>query len=567
MFNILDSLDINYLSLIFTLILASLIIYGLIPVIKLFRCGHKHPFPLPFLGTIIWAYINGIQKCQIDWNRKYGQFYALAQGQTFVLVVSNPNYLKDILVKSFSNFSNRRFFEMPNKFFRKSLFVIKDEEWSMSRKFILPTFTCHKMKFNMFPLLSKCASKMVYHLKNSINGDLNSIHSNKNCDGKETTIVQTKDIFGCYAMDVIASTSFGLDIDSRKENNHAFVRNVRKAFDFDITTPILALIAIFPFIIPVLNYFEISFIKEASMQFFADIVESTIEERKKFNIKRNDYLQLFMDTHDNLNQSNTNSNNNGCKKNIHKVSDDMLTMKEEDSIETKKLEQNLLTTKEEYISMALMFFVAGYESPSNALCWIARTLAGHPEIQETLRQEIKRKINQKYRSFSPDLLNYDDIMSLKYMDQVIKEVLRLHPPAIFFDRVASEDYYLEDKLIKKGTVIEVPVYALHRDGNIWAFPDKFDPDRFDLKDTTMEDRYCYMPFGMGPRNCIGSRFAMLEMKVGLTLILGSNIQFVLAPGDINSDLNHDNTKFSNNLINFPKNGIKVGIRYMENNDL
>ncbi|CAK9302605.1 unnamed protein product [Gordionus sp. m RMFG-2023] len=90
---------------------------------------------------------------------------------------------------------------------------------------------------------------------------------------------------------------------------------------------------------------------------------------------------------------------------------------------------------------------------------------------------------------------------------------------------------------------------MHRDENIWPSPNEFDPDRFCLKDSTMEQQYSYMPFGFGPRNCIGS-----------------NIKFVLAPGDINSDLTPDNTKFKKNGINFPKNGIKIGIKYVEEND-
>ncbi|XP_065321317.1 cytochrome P450 3A6-like [Gordionus sp. m RMFG-2023] len=243
-----------------------------------------------------------------------------------------------------------------------------------------------------------------------------------------------------------------------------------------------------------------------------------------------------------------------------------MTINEEDSIETKKVgNQNISIgiSKDVVNSNALLFFIAGYESTANALCWIAHTLASHLEIQETLRQEIKLKISQKYKSFSPNLLNYDDIMGLSYMDQVIKEVLRLHPSLTFFDRVTSEDCYLEDKLIKKGTIIEVPVYALHRDENIWTLPNKFDPDRFDPKNSTKEHQYSYLPFGIGPRNCIGLGFAMLEIKVGLTLILGSNIQFVIAPGDVNSDITPDNTKFKKTIVNFPENGIKVGIRDKE----
>ncbi|CAK9302788.1 unnamed protein product [Gordionus sp. m RMFG-2023] len=496
-------------QILFTFIVVWLITYGLIPVVKLWQCGCKHPIPIPFFGTMLWIYINGFQKCYIEWNRKYGQFYAATRGHDLIYMVSDPIYLKEILVKSFSNFHNRRMFPLFNKYFGKSVFVTRDEQWRVTRKLILPTFTSHKMKTDMFPLVIKCASKMVGYLKDSLSNDPSTIakRSDEGDDYKEGSIavVNTKDIFGCYTMDTIASTAFGLELDSHKEINHDFVRNARKVFEFNVTRPIFALIEIFPVIIPLVNYFKLSIIEDSTANFFSGIVEDTIQKRQKFNIVRNDFLQLLVDSNKAYNLSHSNSNesqkansciydNNGSKDlNTNKISDG-ITSQEDGGTEIKEgIDKETASTsglsKEQYIANALFFFIAGYESTANALGWVARTLAWKPEVQETLRQEIKQKISQKRKLLNSDstsisdIIDYEDVTNLKYMDQVIKEVMRLHPPITFFDRMAEEDYYLGDTLIKKGTVIVVPVYALHRDENIWASPNEFDPKRFDIDDT------------------------------------------------------------------------------------
>lgn len=106
-----------------------------------------------------------------------------------------------------------------------------------------------------------------------------------------------------------------------------------------------------------------------------------------------------------------------------------------------------------------------------------------------------------------------------YMDQFIDETLRMYPAVLRLDRVASLDFEYNGMKIKKGMVLDVPVWALHYDPQIYPEPFKFDPDRFNDTNKSKRDRTAFLPFGIGPRNCVGMRFALVEIKFALSTIL------------------------------------------------
>ena len=108
---------------------------------------------------------------------------------------------------------------------------------------------------------------------------------------------------------------------------------------------------------------------------------------------------------------------------------------------------------------------------------------------------------------------------MKYMDMVIDETLRMYPPASRLDRVASNDYEYEGIKIKKGQVVGVAIYAMHHDPDLYPNPEKFDPNRFSDENKKNRESVAFLPFGAGPRNCIGMRFALIEIKLLLASIL------------------------------------------------
>lgn len=108
---------------------------------------------------------------------------------------------------------------------------------------------------------------------------------------------------------------------------------------------------------------------------------------------------------------------------------------------------------------------------------------------------------------------------MKFMDIIIDETLRLHPVSLRIDRETSNDYEYNNIKIKKGTLWAIPIYALHHDSSIYPEPDIFNPFRFDENSKKDRDHFSYLPFGYGPRSCIGMRFTLLSIKLLLAKIL------------------------------------------------
>lgn len=117
---------------------------------------------------------------------------------------------------------------------------------------------------------------------------------------------------------------------------------------------------------------------------------------------------------------------------------------------------------------------------------------------------------------SGEHITYDDLQKMKYLDKFVSEVLRKWPPGPMVDRVAIKDYNLEvdgeNFKIMKGQNFLIPIYALHHDEKHFPSPHKFDPERFDEANKGVNNMNAYLPFGIGPRNCIASRFALMNVK-------------------------------------------------------
>ncbi|KAF8797082.1 Cytochrome P450 3A13 like protein [Argiope bruennichi] len=164
----------------------------------------------------------------------------------------------------------------------------------------------------------------------------------------------------------------------------------------------------------------------------------------------------------------------------------------------------------EVIAQCITFFFAGYESVSTALSMATYMLALHPDVQEKVHADLVKIVEE----------NNMESRDAKYW-KIISETLRLFPPILRTERQAVSDYKLGDTgiTLPKGTVITVPIYAMHRDPEFFPDPEKFDPDRFSPEERSKRDPYAYLPFGAGPRNCVAMRFALVEIKVCLAYVI------------------------------------------------
>jgi cytochrome P450 len=174
------------------------------------------------------------------------------------------------------------------------------------------------------------------------------------------------------------------------------------------------------------------------------------------------------------------------------------------------------------LSESMQLLVAGHETSSNALSWLLYLLSSRPDCLERVRQEFDAVLGD-----TP--LSYGDVPRFEFATQVIQEALRLYPPFWMIDRMAVADDRAGDLAIPRGSMVIVFVYGAHHAQRYWDFPERFDPDRFTKANEKLHTPFTYLPFGGGPRGCIGGNYAMLQILMILSILL-RRYDFQLSPG-------------------------------------
>jgi cytochrome P450 len=179
-------------------------------------------------------------------------------------------------------------------------------------------------------------------------------------------------------------------------------------------------------------------------------------------------------------------------------------------------------TDELVLSESMQLLVAGHETSSNALSWMFYLLSTRPDCLEKVRQEFDSIIGD-----AP--LSYVDVPRFEFTTQVISEALRLYPPFWMIDRMAVADDLAGDVAIPSGSTVIVFVYGAHHAPKYWQNPELFDPERFTKENEKLQPPFTYLPFGGGPRGCIGGNYAMLQILMILSVLL-RRYDFQLSPG-------------------------------------
>jgi cytochrome P450 len=168
-------------------------------------------------------------------------------------------------------------------------------------------------------------------------------------------------------------------------------------------------------------------------------------------------------------------------------------------------------TRDEVVSNLVTFLIAGHDTTSTTLTYALWALGHHPDLQDRVADEVGLLGDRS--------LTVADVPALRFTVQVIHEALRLCPPAPALARLATRDTVVDGYRIERGRTLVVGIYALHRDPALWDAPETFDPDRFSAERSRGRDRWQFLPFGAGPRSCIGDHFAMLEAILGLATVV------------------------------------------------
>ncbi|KAH9394090.1 Cytochrome P450 3A4 [Tyrophagus putrescentiae] len=441
--------------------------------------GVPGPQPLPLMGNMHQIFGQSRGEGDQARSREYGKMYGYYSGSSPVLMVTDAHLVKQLLVKDFGQLVNRQKPKVHHPVWDQNLFNAEDEQWR------------HRSINKLTTFLDGVTSS-------------SSSSSSSSSGSKEGILKDVKEVAAGFTIDVIASTSFATETNCNEEK-------------FFWVNPARALAIIFS---PewALNLLNVkSFLDPTALQWFIDLSKEMVGKRVSSGQKRADLVQLLLDA-------------KVEEAELKKVDYEQLTadadiMKERIStFPTMPILPTTTTTRSltetEIIAQSVLFFAAGFETTASTIFHAIFELIKNPDVQERLVEEIREALVDIKDESSVEYFE-KVVNGISYLDGAIKETLRMYPPVtVLFRRVKAETgYTLEGVHLPKDTLIEINTYAIQRDPEYYPEPDRFNPERFLPENKHHLVPYTYLPFGAGPRNCIGMRFAYQEIKLCLAKVL------------------------------------------------
>ncbi|XP_046482183.1 probable cytochrome P450 6a13 [Neodiprion pinetum] len=397
---------------------------------------------------------------------KGSRFVGIWEFHSPTLFVIDPELLRDILVKDFASWSTRgTAANVDVDPLSANLIHLNGDTWKSVRAKLTPTFTSGKLK-QMHYLLLECGKDFEKYLNAAAT------------DGKP---LEAREMSAKFTTDVIGSCAFGIQMNSLNDEDAVFRRMGRKIFEPSTKGKIVrALQRHFPGLFKFLN---LSTHEQELTDFFLKITKENLEYRERNNLQRHDFMDLLR-----------NMKNSGEPLG-------------KDDVE---IDYRFLAAQ------AFVFFAAGFETSSTAISFCLHELAVNQDIQDRLRDEINET-----KAASDGEVTWDGLNSMKYLDMVVAETLRKYPPIPVTTRCAVKPYRIPgtDIELPERTGCIAPIYALHHDPEYYPEPDKFIPERFTDEAKSQRPALAYLPFGSGPRVCIGLRFAEQQTKLGLVKLV------------------------------------------------
>ncbi|XP_061270866.1 thromboxane-A synthase isoform X1 [Bos javanicus] len=487
---------------------------------RLEKLGIRHPKPSPFIGNLAFFH-QGFWESHMELRKQYGPLSGYYLGRLMFIVISEPDMIEQVLVEKFSNFTNRMATGLEPKPVADSVLFLRDKRWEEVRSVLTVAFSPEKLS-EMTPLISRACDVLLAHLERyAQSGEAFDIQRISPQRGRgegssPTTPLQVcwspalSRTYCCYTTDVVASVAFGTEVNSQEAPEHPFVEHCRRFFASSIPKPLLVLLLSFPSIMVPLARILPNKNRDELNGFFNKLIRNVIalRDQQAAEERRRDFLQMVQDVRHSA--ATVGVENFDIVRQVFSATKCPANPPRRHS--PRPLSKPL--SVDEVVGQAFIFLIAGYEIVTNTLSFATYLLATNPECQEKLLEEVdcfsKEHLAPEYCSLQE---------GLPYLDMVIKETLRMYPPAFRFTRVAAQDCEVLGQRIPAGAVLETAVGALHYNPEHWPNPENFNPERFTAEAQQRRRPYTYLPFGAGPRSCLGVRLGLLELKLTLLHIL------------------------------------------------
>nr|CAD7454737.1 unnamed protein product [Timema tahoe] len=439
------------------------------------------------------------------YNKLDGEPYGgIFIGATPIMLIRDPEVIKQVFVKNFTSFMDRHL-DINEKVnpVEENLFFMKGEKWRWLRSKLTPTFSSGKLKM-MFQVLTECASEM--------NTYVESIASKQES-------IEMRELFAQYNTEIIGSCAFGIKFNTINNPKSEFRAIGRTIFDQSFFQMMKGLIiTIFP---GLAKCFTFTIFDLKTSRFFRGIVEDTIAHREKNEISRNDFLQLLIQL---KKKGYVTEDSTQLKEDAYlyyKIGDEGSSVRKEFDktasivplhchLPVSELTDGLLAAQ------CFVFFLAGFETSSAVASFCMYELALNPDIQERVREEVDAVLKEHNGA-----ITYEAVQKMGYLGRVVDETLRKYPTIPILERKCTRPFTFPgtDYVMEKGAKLSIPSYAIQHDPQYYPDPERFDPERFTEEAKQSRHPFTYLPFGEGPRICIGMRFALMQIKVGLVSLL------------------------------------------------
>ncbi|XP_075226842.1 cytochrome P450 4C1-like [Lycorma delicatula] len=421
----------------------------------------------PILGSVLeFGSIRDCLQTSLRFTEELGPIFSLWAGNKMIIVLSGLNEIQTILMNN-TLLTKSEFYDFIKPWLGPGLILSNGEEWRRQRKMLNPAF-----HYNIL-------QRFIENFSSNTN---NLVHTLKNEVGKPGFDIT--EYISCCSLNIISETAMGVKINAHLEEKktneilHAVTNVIEITFERILT----------PWLYPNL-FFKFSSIGKTyyqSIDRIHNFVEEVIRTRRKLKVKNK--------TEDENNES-------------------VLGLKKSSPLLDLLIDYNM--TDEEIKTQVKTFMAAGHETVTTTIIFTIYCLMKYPETQDKVIEELNEIFGDSDRHAT-----MEDLKNMKYLECVIKESMRLYPPVAMISRKMTDDFQLSsDYVLPKGSTALLFIYKLHRDPKVYPDPEIFNPDRFLPEVAKLRNPYAFCPFSAGPRDCIGQKFSMFEMKAVITAIL------------------------------------------------
>ncbi|XP_037085043.1 cytochrome P450 3A8-like [Pollicipes pollicipes] len=416
--------------------------------------------PYPFVGSVPRPWRLYIREEDMRHAKQFNGVWGAYAGPTPQVFIADREMAKRVFIKDFEFFSERpsdKFDFAPAK---DLLDLLPNKRWRVVRAILAPALSTGAKLKAMIPTLEQCAHDACARMDQEL---------------LKSPVIRIKDVlFGPLVLDAVAQFTFGLKVPNIGDPSDPFVKAAKTLGSDDVASPLVSALLSYS---PRLCSLLFAKFLVPPLELLTGILRKTVKERRTAGTVRADLVGALMDAIDT-------------------------------KVPTKEFRE-LNITEDLLLLQGANLLLDAYDTTGNALSLCAYHLATNPDVLARVLEEVN----------GVEELTYDALQRMPLLEAVLQETLRVSPFIVRHERVCQRDWQCGSLRVPAGVSVVIPVWPFHLDPEVFPEPERFVPDRWLGEQGRQLGQYNWMPFGLGPRACIGSRLAIMEVKFVLAYVL------------------------------------------------